>query len=64
MLFMLPRLLLHLKNRFLGDEGQDLVEYALIVAIVSFAAVAAETNVATSIEGAYMQLAATFNATV
>ncbi len=51
----------HLKNRFLDQSGQDLVEYALIVALLSCCAVAAERNVAVSISGAYMNLANTFN---
>jgi Flp pilus assembly pilin Flp len=62
MLPTLPPLLQHLKNRFLNQEGQDLVEYALIVAMLSFCAVAAERNVANSISQAYLNLANTFNA--
>ena len=54
-------LLAHLKNRFLDQSGQDLVEYALIVALLSCCAVAAERDVAVSISGAYMNLANTFN---
>lgn len=54
-------LLTHLKERFLDQSGQDLVEYALIVALLSCAAVAAERNVAVSISGAYLNLADTFN---
>jgi Flp pilus assembly pilin Flp len=57
---LLRPLLLHLKNRFLDENGQDLVEYALIVAMLSFCAIAAEKNVATSISGAYLNLANTF----
>ena len=52
---------MHLKNRFLNQDGQDLVEYALIVALLSCCAVAAERDVAVSISGAYMNLATTFN---
>jgi Flp pilus assembly pilin Flp len=52
----------HLKDRFLDQSGQDLVEYALIVALLSCCAVATERNVAVSISGAYMNLANTFNA--
>jgi Flp pilus assembly pilin Flp len=58
---LVPSLLVHLKNRFLDERGQDLVEYALIVALLSCCAVAAEKNVAVSISGAYMNLANTFN---
>ena len=52
----------HLKDWILDQRGQDLVEYALIVALLSTAVVAAERNVAVSISGAYMNLATTFNA--
>jgi Flp pilus assembly pilin Flp len=64
---MFPRvlpLLIHLKNRFLNEDGQDLVEYALIVALLSFCAIAAERNVATSVAGAYAHLSTTFNGLV
>jgi Flp pilus assembly pilin Flp len=56
--------LFQLKARFLADDGQDLVEYALIVAILSFCAIAAEQNIATSISGAFSNVAATFNSDV
>jgi Flp pilus assembly pilin Flp len=59
---LLRPLLLHLKSRFLDEDGQDLVEYALIVAMLSFCAIAAERNIAVSISGAYLNLADTFNA--
>ena len=61
MIRLVPSLLVYLKNRFLDERGQDLVEYALIVALLSTAAVAAERDVAVSISGAYMNLANTFN---
>jgi len=57
-------LLIHLKNRVLNEDGQDLVEYALIVALLSFCAIAAEKNVATSVAGAYAHLSTTFNGLV
>jgi Flp pilus assembly pilin Flp len=47
--------------RFLQLCGQDLVEYALFVALLSFCAIATERDVAVSISGAYMNLANTFN---
>jgi Flp pilus assembly pilin Flp len=61
MLRMFPPLLVHLKNRFLDQSGQDLVEYALIVALLSCCAVATERDVAVSISGAYQNLASTFS---
>lgn len=52
----------HLKNHLLSDEGQDLVEYALVVALLSFCAVAAMNNLATGIASAFGGLATTFSA--
>jgi Flp pilus assembly pilin Flp len=54
-------LLIRLKNRFLNEDGQDLVEYALVVAMLSFCAIAAERDVATSVAGAYIHMSTTFN---
>lgn len=64
MALMLRSLVFHLKARFFNEEGQDLVEYALIVALLSFCAVAAMNNVATSIAAAYNSLAGSFNGEV
>jgi pilus assembly protein Flp/PilA len=36
-----------------GDEGQDLVEYALVVALIAFGAVAAMQGLATEINTAF-----------
>jgi Flp pilus assembly pilin Flp len=51
-------------GRLLGEDGQDLVEYALIVALLSFCAIAAEQNVAVSISGAFTHIADAFAGTV
>ncbi len=37
------------QNLLLGDEGQDLVEYALLISLISLAAVAATTSLAGAI---------------
>jgi Flp pilus assembly pilin Flp len=60
-MFALP-VLMHIKNRFLSEEAQDLVEYALLVAIISFSAVAAMKDLATGIASAFNGLATTFDA--
>ncbi|MGC1462048.1 MAG: Flp family type IVb pilin [Terracidiphilus sp.] len=39
-----------LKN---GEEGQDLVEYALVVALIAFGATAGMTSLAGGINGAF-----------
>ena len=41
-----------------NDEGQDLVEYALVVALIAFAATAGMGSLATSINGAFSNIAA------
>jgi pilus assembly protein Flp/PilA len=64
MALMLRSLFFHLKTRFSDEQGQDLVEYALIVALLSFCAVATMQNVATSIAAAYNNLAVTFSGDV
>lgn len=58
----IPMLYFKLKNRLFDEDGQDLVEYALIVALLSCCAIATEKNVAVSIAGAYQHLSTTFNA--
>ena len=59
-----PTLGFQLDGRLLGEDGQDLVEYALIVALLSFCAIAAEQNVAVSISGAFTNIANAFAGTV
>jgi pilus assembly protein Flp/PilA len=47
----------HLTSRLLDDQGQDLVEYALIVALLAFATVAGSGTVSSSIQSAINGLA-------
>lgn len=42
-----------LKSKLQDEEGQDLVEYALIVALISLAAVAGMSALATDINSAF-----------
>ena len=42
-----------LQNILKGDEGQDLIEYSLVVALIAFAAVAGMQTVATDINTAF-----------
>lgn len=55
------RALLQLTDAFLQDDGQDLVEYALVVALISLGAVAGMQTVASDISNAYSSLASNFN---
>ncbi|HEV8416331.1 MAG TPA: Flp family type IVb pilin [Bryobacteraceae bacterium] len=44
-------------RHMLGDErGQDLIEYALVVALIAFAAAAGMTSVATKINAAFSNI--------
>lgn len=46
-----------LKAKLLADEsGQDLIEYALVVALIAFAAVAGMNTLATSINSAFIAI--------
>jgi pilus assembly protein Flp/PilA len=45
--------IMNLKN----DEGQDLVEYALLIALIAFACTAGMTTLATSINSAFNSIA-------
>ena len=43
----------HMKNLMNDDSGQDLIEYALVAALVGLGAVASMRSLATSIGGAF-----------
>jgi pilus assembly protein Flp/PilA len=43
-----------IQNILKGDEGQDLIEYALVVALIAFAAVGAMNTLATDINQAFV----------
>jgi pilus assembly protein Flp/PilA len=43
----------------LGEEGQDLIEYALVVALIAFAATAGMSTVAASINSAFSGIGTT-----
>jgi len=52
-------------TRLIEDEsGQDLIEYALVVALVSLAAITTLTSVATAITGVFTSIAGKLNAAV
>ena len=48
----------------LNDSGQDLIEYALVVALIAFAATAAMGNVANGINNAFMKIASKLSAAI
>jgi pilus assembly protein Flp/PilA len=57
-LWMLSVKIQNLLNR---EEGQDLIEYALIVALISLAATAGMTNLAKDINNAFNAVGSTLN---
>jgi len=47
---------LNLKSLILREEGQDLVEYALVIALVSIAAVTTLKGLATGVVGVFTRI--------
>jgi len=45
-----------LRRMFADEKGQDLIEYALVVALIAFAAAAGMTTVATKINAAFTNI--------
>jgi pilus assembly protein Flp/PilA len=52
-----------LKRLWQEDEGQDLVEYALVVALIGLASVAAMNNVASLLDTAFSNAVANMSST-
>ncbi len=52
MVFKLPAML----RRLIREDGQDLVEYALLVALIAFATTAGIGSLATSINSAFSKI--------
>lgn len=59
MLFQLRLLTAKLMSLVSADEGQDLVEYALIVALIALAATAGMNTLATAINSGFTTLGTT-----
>jgi pilus assembly protein Flp/PilA len=53
---MLTKLYFLIQNRLTNEEGQDLVEYALIIALIAVALVAGLGNLATAIQAAFTNI--------
>ncbi len=52
------------QNLLWSDEGQDLVEYALVIALIALAATAGMNTLATDISAAFTKVGSTINADV
>ena len=49
------------QNLLSNDEGQDLVEYALVVALIALAATAGMSKLATALSGAFSTVGTTLS---
>jgi pilus assembly protein Flp/PilA len=54
---LLFRVLLFVKELFAEEQGQDLVEYALVVALIAFAAITGMKFLATGLNHAFSDIA-------
>ena len=60
----LKQLSANLRMLMLSEEGQDLIEYALVVALIAFAATAGMNSLAGGINTAFSNIASTLTSTV
>ena len=51
-------------NFLKADEGQDLIEYALVVALIAFAATAGMGTLATNINAAFTKIGSKLTASI
>lgn len=58
------KLYIRIQNFLSQDEGQDLVEYALVVALIALAATAGMKTLATDISNAFSSIGTTLNGDV
>ena len=52
------------KNAIRNEEGQDLIEYALVVSLIAFAAIAGMSTLATDINNAFTSIGSQLTADV
>jgi pilus assembly protein Flp/PilA len=50
-----------MRTLIIQEDGQDLIEYALVVALIAFAATAGMNSLASSINTAFAQIGTTMN---
>jgi len=53
------RLLVSLQNLMASEEGQDLVEYALLACLIALAAIGGMRNVASAVTGVFTRISST-----
>lgn len=61
---MMLKLYVRVQNLLSSDEGQDLVEYALVVALIALAATAGMNKLAGDLSAAFSTVGTTLNADV
>jgi len=61
---LINNLYLQVRNMLAHEEGQDLVEYALVVALIAFGAITGMGVLATGLNNAFSNIAATLSANV
>jgi pilus assembly protein Flp/PilA len=60
----MQRFFLKLYERLKEENGQDLIEYALVVALIAFAATAGLNTLATGINTAFANISTTLNSAI
>jgi pilus assembly protein Flp/PilA len=55
----LLKLAIKMQTQLMSEEGQDLIEYALVVALIAFAATAGMSSLATAINNAFSGIGST-----
>lgn len=60
----LMKLLVKLQLLLENEEGQDLIEYALVVALIAFAATAGMGSLANSINAAFVSIGTTLSGAI
>jgi len=64
MKYIITKLSVRIRCLILQEEGQDLVEYALVAALIGFAAVAGMGTLASDINSAFSTIGASVTSTV
>ena len=54
----------HIRNLVVREEGQDLVEYALVVALIAFGAITGMGYLSTGLNHAFSNIAATLTTNI
>jgi pilus assembly protein Flp/PilA len=61
---MLLKLSIKLQTLLSNEEGQDLIEYALVVALIAFGATAAMKTLSSDINNAFSQIGSTLSTSI